>query len=133
VVLVYSVSEQAAYHLSELIENHAFNTYDTFLKKNGEMLKSMPVPAIARKYYEQDNPFLFDLFCTVKDPSSADATYSQGRPKLNSLFDVFSNVRDDEREHWKTLCNLVQYDNMQGAGGVIEGTKAAPPALNAAS
>jgi len=27
----------------------------------------MPVPDIARKYYIEDNPFLFDLFCTVKD------------------------------------------------------------------
>jgi hypothetical protein len=22
-------------------------------------------------------------------------------------------VRNDEREHWKTLCNLVQFDDMQ--------------------
>ena len=32
--LADSISEQAAYHLSELIEDHAYNTYDTFLKKN---------------------------------------------------------------------------------------------------
>ena len=32
VTVVYAFSEQAAYHLSELIEDHAFNTYNTFLE-----------------------------------------------------------------------------------------------------
>ena len=126
VVCVYAVSEQAAYHLSELIEDHAFETYDKFVKKEGEMLKTMPVPDIARKYYEEDNPFLFDLFCTVKEPAEPGAAFSTGRPKLESLYDVFVNVRNDEREHWKTLCNLVQYDSMQGDGNKIIGTQAAP-------
>ena len=31
VTVVYSISEPAAYHLSELIEDHAYNTYDGFL------------------------------------------------------------------------------------------------------
>ena len=113
VIAVYFLSESAAYHLSELIENHAYNTYDGFLKNHGDRLKKMPVPEVAHKYYELDNPFLFDLFCTVKE-MGADGNFSARRPKLESLYDVFVNVRDDEREHWKTLCNLVQYDNMQG-------------------
>jgi ubiquinol oxidase len=125
VIGVYTVSEQAAYHLSELIENHAYNTYDGFLKSNADELKGLPVPDIARKYYEEDNPFLFDLFCTVKEPDE-DGQYSDRRPKLASLYDVFVNVRNDEREHWKTLCNLVQYDDMQGKGGMVEGTKPMP-------
>jgi ubiquinol oxidase len=29
------------------------------------------------------------------------------------LYDVFVCIRNDEREHWKTLCNLVQYNDMQ--------------------
>jgi ubiquinol oxidase len=29
IVLIYSMSEPAAYHLSELIEDHAYNTYNT--------------------------------------------------------------------------------------------------------
>jgi ubiquinol oxidase len=28
IVLIYSMSEPAAYHLSELIEDHAYNTYN---------------------------------------------------------------------------------------------------------
>jgi ubiquinol oxidase len=113
VVLVYFLSEEAAYHLSELIEDHAFETYDGFLNNHGDRLKKMPVPKIAIKYYQEDNPFLFDLFCTVKDKDST-RNFSEQRPQLGSLYDVFVNIRDDEKEHWKTLCNLVQYGDMQG-------------------
>jgi len=126
VVGVYSVSEQAAYHLSELIEDHAYNTYNTFLTKNEEKLKVLPVPDIAREYYERQNPYLFDKFCTVKDGTGED--FSARRPKLESLYDVFTNVRDDEKEHWKTLCNLVQFDSMEGQGNLIESTKVVPAA-----
>ena len=40
VTVVYFVSEPAAYHLSELIEDHAFYTYDNYLKVS----KSYPEP-----------------------------------------------------------------------------------------
>jgi len=49
VVGVYTFSEQAAYHLSELIENHAYNTYNQFIETRAEELKQLPVPDIARK------------------------------------------------------------------------------------
>ncbi len=132
VTAVYSFSEQAAYHLSELIEDHAYNTYNKFLTEHEAKLRSMPVPPVARKYYEEDNPFLFDLFCTVKDVDDA-GRFSQRRPRLESLYDVFVNVRDDEREHWKTLCNLVQYDDMQGVGSKEVTSTKARPALAASS
>jgi ubiquinol oxidase len=125
VTLIYTFNEQAAYHLSELIEDHAYNTYDKFLTVNEAKLKTLPVPTIAKKYYEQENPFLFDLFCTVKEPEGEPDTLA-GRPKLESLYDVFVNVRNDEREHWKTLCNLVQYEDMRGIGGKVASTTAAP-------
>ena len=125
VTVVYAFSEQAAYHLSELIEDHAFNTYNTFLEINEEKLKSMPVPSIASKYYEQENPFLFDLFCTVKEPDTEPFAIAN-RPKLESLYDVFVNIRNDEREHWKTLCNLVQYDDMAGTGSAVISTAIKP-------
>lgn len=113
VVVVYAFSPPVAYHLSELIEDHAFDTYSGYLENHGEELKKQPVPAIANKYYVEDNPFLFDLFCTVKNKDD-DGNFSARRPKLETLYDVFVNVRDDEKEHWKTLCNLVQYGDMQG-------------------
>ena len=128
VVGVYSFSEQAAYHLSELIEDHAYNTYDKFLSTNEDTLRKMPVPAIARKYYEEENPFMFDLFCTVKEAKGEPSSLAS-RPKLESLYDVFVNVRNDEREHWKTLCNLVQYEDMRGVGQVVSSTRSTPKEL----
>lgn len=126
VIGIYAWNEPAAYHLSELIEDHAFDTYSKFTATYEERLKNQPVPDIARKYYEQDNPFLFDLFCTVKNKTE-EGTYSQRRPELSSLYDVFINIRDDEREHWKTLCNLVQYDDMNAVDATeVESTTPAP-------
>jgi ubiquinol oxidase len=144
VIIIYTVNEPAAYHLSELIEDHAFNTYSKFTTEYEESLKTQPVPEIARKYYERDNPFLFDLFCTVKEKANTntntantanakdddDMTFSARRPKLESLYDVFINIRDDEKEHWKTLCNLVQYDDMNAVdASQVESTVPAPPAV----
>ena len=129
VIIVYAWNEPAAYHLSELIEDHAFDTYSKFTTTYEERLKSLPVPEVARRYYELDNPFLFDLFCTVKNKDEA-GTYSQRRPKLSSLYDVFINIRDDEREHWKTLCNLVQYDDMNAVDATeVQSTTPVPAAL----
>ena len=113
VVVVYLISEQAAYHLSELIEDHAFNTYNGFLKEHGEELKQMPVPKVAQQYYCEDNPVWLDLF-HVKD-SVKDRNFNARQTKLESLYDVFQHVRDDEKEHWMALCNLVQYGDIQGA------------------
>jgi len=116
VVVIYVWNEPAAYHMSELIEDHAFDTYSDFVANHEDMLKAKPVPAIARKYYEEDNPFIFDLYCTVEeDPESGivvEGPCSSRRPKLESLYDVFVCIREDEKEHWKTLCNLVQFDEM---------------------
>lgn len=126
VIAVYTWNEPAAYHLSELIEDHAYNTYSKFTAEYEERLKNQPVPDIARKYYEMDNPFLFDLFCTVKS-KTIEGTYSERRPQLATLYDVFVNIRDDEKEHWQTLCNLVQYDDMNAVDATqVQSTTPAP-------
>lgn len=88
------------------------------------------------RYYEKDDPFLFDQFCTVKEPAVgpgkvSEDVHSRPRPSLGSLYDVFVNVRNDEKEHWKTLCNLVQYDSMVGTGRPIGSTEPVPPELAA--
>ncbi len=148
------MNEPAAYHLSELIEDHAYHTYDGFLSQYEATLRTMPVPDIARKYYEQDNPFLFDLFCTVKGKVGNDAAagppaaagtqdgtnnavldgFSRRRPKLETLYDVFCNIRDDEREHWKTLCNLVQFNDMNAVDeGRVASTRPAEAAAAGAA
>ena len=51
---------------------------------------------------------MFDQFCTVKEPGGE--PFSRQRPKLESLYDVFVNVRNDEKEHWKTLCKRPRGD-----------------------
>lgn len=127
VVFVYTmISPQAAYHLSELIEDHAYHTYDDFLHTYESELKQLPVPPIATQYYMNENTFLQDLCRTVADTASRtlDTAPPMSRPKpiLNSLYDVFVCIRDDEKEHWKTLCHLVQYDQMSAVSSGEEET-----------
>jgi len=115
VVLVYTLSEPAAYHLSELIEDHAYITYDKFIAENEEELKQKPVPDIARKYYEEDNPFLYNLMYTAS--GEKEGVVFEGQPRLQNLYDVFVCVRNDEKSHWETLCNLVQSGNIASKTG----------------
>ena len=112
VVSAFAMNEAAAYHLSELIEDHAYNTYDKYLTEHEKMLKEQPVPGIAHEYYEEENLYLFDTFCTVREINENGSVPPLRRPKLETLYDVFVNIRDDEKEHWKTLCNLVQHNDM---------------------
>lgn len=46
----------------------------------------------------RDNPFRFDLYCTIEDMYDS-RSCSERRGTLQSLYDVFVNVRDDEKEH----------------------------------
>ncbi len=93
-----------------------------FLTIHEEELKTLSVPDIARKYYESDyvkNPHLFEAFCAVSatDGHTKSLDYSNSRRKngpheMKNLYDVFLNIRDDEKEHWMSLCNIVQYGEM---------------------
>jgi ubiquinol oxidase len=69
------------YELCDIIEDHAYNTYNKYLTEHEAMLESMTVPDIAAKYYIRDNPFLFDLFCTVKDRDDK-GNFSNRRPQV---------------------------------------------------
>ena len=103
---------------------------DQFLSNYENELKALPVPDVARQYYESDyrkNPYLFDSFCAVaKSPSTQSTSNDQfiiprrdnGPREMNSLYDVFMNIRDDEREHWMSLCNIVQYGEMDAVDEV---------------
>eukprot|EP00934_Nitzschia_sp_Nitz4_P001580 Nitzschia sp. Nitz4//scaffold52_size167869//153583//154464//NITZ4_002297-RA/size167869-processed-gene-0.139-mRNA-1//-1//CDS//3329554098//1580//frame0 len=129
VVVIYMWDEAAAYHLSELIEDHAYETYDAFLKEHADRLKTMPVPEIARQYYEVGNPCFFDQFSTVpsKEENRNRLTGHRIRPPLQSLYDVFVLVRDDEKEHWRTLCNLVQFQEMNAVNATqVQATEPNP-------
>jgi ubiquinol oxidase len=56
VVLLYMVSPAVAYDLNKHVEEHAFSTYDEFIKLNGEELKLLPAPAVAIDYYQKGGP-----------------------------------------------------------------------------
>jgi hypothetical protein len=95
--LLWMISPFLAYQFSELLESHAVDTYSEFVEENEALLKSLPAPAIARQYYQNEDLYMFDEFQT------AQTTSNKRRPEINTLFDTFSNIRDDELEHVKTM------------------------------
>ena len=96
VVALYLFAPEYAYNLNGHVERHAFETYDHYLHDHGAWLKTQPVPEVARRYYETGELYLFDSFQTG-------VTGAPRRPRLESLYDVFCAVRDDEREHALTM------------------------------
>mmetsp|Transcript_14274 Transcript_14274/g.34331 ORF Transcript_14274/g.34331 Transcript_14274/m.34331 type:complete len:378 (-) Transcript_14274:438-1571(-) len=104
--LQYLVSPRMAYNMSEQVESHAYHTYDVFLTTNEAKLKKLPPPAVAVRYYTEGDLFLFDEFQTGAPMSKSDS--APRRPKIDTLYDVFVNVRNDEAEHMKTMqfCQL---------------------------
>ncbi|KAL8091148.1 hypothetical protein AgCh_040305 [Apium graveolens] len=93
---MYTLSPRMAYHFSECVENHAFETYDKFIKAKGDELKKLPASKVALKYYTEGDMYLFDEFQTSRAPNTR-------RPVIDNLYDVFLNIRDDEAEHCKTM------------------------------
>lgn len=96
-ILFYMVSPKYAYMFSELVENHASDTYSEFVVENEALLKSIPPPWVAVNYYKNEDLYLFDEMAVSSDPLPA------RRPPCNNLYDVFVNIRDDENEHVKTM------------------------------
>lgn len=96
VVAVYLFNPSAAYHFMEMVEGHAYHTYDSYLQENAEQLQQQSVPAIALDYYRDGDLYLFDEFQTSRKPE-------ERRPTMNNLYDMFMAIRDDEDEHVKTM------------------------------
>ena len=103
VVGLYIVTPRNAYHFMELVEQHAYHTYDQFLQENEADLKAKPAPQVAIAYYRDGDLYMFDEFQTGTSPNSR-------RPKVDTLYDVFINIRDDESEHVKTMVACQQPD-----------------------
>mmetsp|Transcript_2078 Transcript_2078/g.9125 ORF Transcript_2078/g.9125 Transcript_2078/m.9125 type:complete len:485 (-) Transcript_2078:90-1544(-) len=95
-ILMWSLSPSLAYNFSELIEAHAVDTYAEFVEENEDILRSLPAPKIARDYYTAADLYFFDEFQTS-------SRRGERRPEINSLYDVFANIRDDEKEHAATM------------------------------
>lgn len=56
----------------------------------------MAAPAVAKQYYENPDMYVFDEFQTGRVKGSR-------RPMVNTLFDVVTNIRDDEAQHVSTM------------------------------
>ncbi len=93
---LYVVSPKSAYHFMELVEEHAYVSYDKFLKEEAEMLKTQPAPEVAIQYYTDGDLYMFDAFQTSE-------VVEVRRPAIENLYDVFVAIRDDEMEHVKTM------------------------------
>jgi ubiquinol oxidase len=104
---IYLLSPRMAYHLMELVEEHAFESYDKFLTSHGEQLKTLPAPAVAVAYYTGSDKYLLDEFQVGVPPGS------RRFPQMATLHDVFTAIRDDEGVpcHTMRLC--------QTAGAVV--------------
>ncbi|MBW4561116.1 MAG: plastoquinol terminal oxidase [Mojavia pulchra JT2-VF2] len=96
IVALYIISPRSAYHFMELVENHAYSSYEKFLTAQEAELKAQPAPEVAIRYYRDGDLYLFDEFQTAHQPA-------ERRPKIENLYDVFVAIRDDEMEHVKTM------------------------------
>ena len=85
----YLVNPTFAYNFNQVVEEEAFQTYDSFLAINEEFLRGRPAPQSAKEYYLED-----DLFVE---------SGSRSRPKMESLYDTFCAIRADEAEHAETM------------------------------
>lgn len=103
--LMFLISPKVAYNFSELIEMHAVDTYGQFVDENEKLLRKLPPPPVAVEYYESEDLYMYDDFQTSQLPETR-------RPKINSLYDVFSAIAGDEYEHVKTMIACQQLDNV---------------------
>lgn len=95
--LLYLINPVEAYNLNQDVEEHAFETYDQYLRENAEMLKTKPPPKAAIDYYVEGDMYMFDEFQTECE---------MRRPDIRNLYDVFVAIRDDEMAHVKTMAKL---------------------------
>jgi ubiquinol oxidase len=96
IAAIYLVHPKAAYHFMEMVEEHAYASYDKFLKENEADLKAQAAPQVAIDYYRDGDLYMFDEFQTGQ-------VATHRRPPVNNLYDVFAAIRDDEAEHVKTM------------------------------
>ena len=98
-VLLFALSPSLAYLFSVLLEGHAVDTYEQFAQENKGVLEGLPVPPVARRYYDSLG------FVLSGGPKMLD--YGSG---MTSLYDVFQAIRDDEAEHGEARSSSCGYD-----------------------
>jgi len=92
----FLIDPRWSYNFSRLLEEHAVDTYGEFVDANRELLKKLPPPPVAVEYYLADDFYLFDKFQTAPRTEVR-------RPPCATMFDVFSNICEDERQHVLTM------------------------------
>jgi ubiquinol oxidase len=109
IVALYLLNPTHAYNLNQAVEQEAYDTYNSFLETHAEYLQGEPAK-VAVKYYTNEDMYLFDA---MHFDSSTGSTAEPGakaepprRPNIQTLYDVFRAVRDDEYEHVKTMAHL---------------------------
>lgn len=93
-MLAFLISPTESYRFSQLIENHAVDTYSEFIEANEEALKNLPAPEVAHEYYENFIYYFYEFQMTGS--SSGDSATPRSRPQINCLYDVFQNILEDE-------------------------------------
>jgi ubiquinol oxidase len=100
------------------VEQEAYETYSHFLEENGEYLQTQPPAQVAVNYYGNEDMYMFDAMHLDGSSLAADSQYAQEiaeaepprrRPTIETLYDVFCAVRDDEYEHVKTMAHLQEH------------------------
>ena len=101
VIGLYVYNPSLAYNLNQAVEEEAYETYSNFVKENKDFLVSQPAPEAAKAYYTGNDLYLFDAMHFDEE-----GTREIRRPKMETLYDAFVAVRDDEAEHVKTMAYL---------------------------
>jgi ubiquinol oxidase len=102
VIALYLFNPSLAYNLNQAVEEEAFQTYDKFLTLHKDFLQGQPATQTAQEYYRDGDLYMFDLMQT----SAGKCNVEMRRPKIETLYDVFCAIRDDEKEHVKTMVQL---------------------------
>jgi len=99
-VFLWALSPSLSYKFSELLETHAVDTYGQFLDENEDLLRDLPPSLAAVEYYSLGvSDTMFGEYQTSK---SADEIRKPGF-SMNSLYDVFNAIRNDEGDHVGTM------------------------------
>jgi ubiquinol oxidase len=112
VVALYMLNPTMAYNINQYVEEHAYATYDNFLREHEAELKQYPAPKIATQYYRDG-----DLYMFYESQTNTDC--APRRPVINNLYDVFVAIRDDELDHVKTMVAMQQDIELTSANGEI--------------
>ena len=81
-ILVFLGSPRVAY---QFMEAHAVDTYGIYVRENGERLRELPPPSVARSHYKTGDLYLFHDFQVCRVPGSR-------RLPCDNLLEVFQNI-----------------------------------------